>query len=65
MKHVKSVTKTTAPARASVAEWLVNYKNGFVPGVIITEGKPWYVDALWFSDDSLDPENEDLPLYVL
>ena len=66
MKHLKSVSKKTGPARAYVWDWFINLKGGIQPGLIMTGGKPWYVDALWQSPDSLDPTDateDDLFLY--
>lgn len=57
MKHVKGVTKTTNPARAYVWDWFINLKGGVGPGIITTGGKPWYVNALWQSNDSIDPND--------
>lgn len=58
MKHVNTVTKKTGPAHAYVWDWFINITNpkwGFTPGLIETGGKPWYVNALWASPDSIDP----------
>jgi hypothetical protein len=56
MKHVKKVSKVASPSRAFVWDWFVNIKGGFTPGLINT-AKAGYANALWASDDSLDPED--------
>jgi hypothetical protein len=50
MKHMKALSKKAAPARASILQVFFNMI-----------GKPQaYVDLLWESDDSVDPEDLDL-----
>jgi len=65
MRHVKSVSKKAVPARAYVWEWFINVKADFAPGVIMTEGKQNYVNALWNHDGSINPTNvDDLNLFL-
>lgn len=56
MKHVKKVSKVASPSRAYVWDWFVNIKGGFTPG-LINNGKAGYINALWGSNDSLDPND--------
>jgi hypothetical protein len=56
MKHIKKVTKDARPMPAYVWEW---------PGIAKAAGKPWYVDALFNSDGTLDPNNvENIGLFL-
>lgn len=67
MKHVKNVTKAS-PAPAFAIDWLIQWKQPaqLLSGSAVNWGKTravWpgglnYINALFGSDDSLDPEQD-------
>ena len=66
MRHLKNVSKTTVPARATIVGWFVDLKGETIgPGAIMTQGKQPYVDALWNHEGSINPSNvDDLDLFL-
>jgi hypothetical protein len=61
MKHVKSVTRQSGPARAYIFDWLVNWTAivpwKWTPGLQNTQ-KGTYANILWGLPDSFDPSDE-------